>query len=57
MQVLSYEDLRERNIRQRQNLFNQLGLDSIKQEISPPENKKKTASRRGLVVKKESEVR
>ena len=53
---MSYEEIRERNIKQRQELFNQMGFDSIKQELSPPESKKKTPSRRGLVVKKESEV-
>jgi len=57
--LLTYEELRERNIRQRQELFNKMGFDQIKQEISSATEdpaKKKTPSRRGLVVKKEAEI-
>ena len=57
--LLTYVELRERNIRQRQELFNKMGFDQIKQEIfSATEDpaKKKTPSRRGLVVKKEAEI-
>merc|ERR1712029_380858 len=49
--VPSYEELRERNIRDRQKLFNQMGFDSIKQGLST-EDKKKQPSQRGQVVKK-----
>merc|ERR1712029_321578 len=49
--VPSYEELRERNIRDRQELFNRMGFDSIKQGFST-EDKKKQPSQRGLVVNK-----
>ena len=48
IKLLDYETIREQNIREREKMFLELGLDQAKESVVPKTQPKKTPSRRGL---------